>query len=188
MGAGDMAYVMADIDFEQFTKTLDELIEDDSLSVKARSLVALMLVRMGHLVHVDEPENDDEEMIEAVVATNAAFASLLDHLKNEMGGVVMGKTNGVPWFFVDEMAPAACGLIPSFLHVDDERPMIEQINARYIGGWHRFEGFKLKKKNWMISFPGDPDMTPLGGAALHGEVIVVYPYAWVMIIQNDHSF
>lgn len=179
-----MPYLMDDSLFKLFTKTLEDLIEED-LSVKSRTLVTLLLMHMGQLVQI--PEDSGGEL-ERVVTTNAAFASLLDHLKNEMGGVIMGKTNGVPWFFVDEMAPEACGYIPSFLSVDDERPMKEQINENYIGGWNPFRGFKIKKKNWTIAYPGDPDMTPLAGAALHGEVIVIYPYAWVMIIQSDHSF
>ena len=117
-----------------------------------------------------------------------AFHSLLSHLSNEFGGVVMGKHNGIPWFYVDDMAPQAVGYIPSFLREDDTRPIIEQINERYISGWHKFEGFQLMKKSWTIKFAGDPPLQPIAGAALHGEIIVVYPSAWVMIVKENNSY
>ena len=191
-----MPYLITDDDFNKFGEVLDELIEEDKISLRGRTLITVLLLILGQLIKVEGHDLTRKEItdklgddVEGVaIAASAAFASLLQHLSNEYGGVVMGKVNGVPWFYADELAPEACGFIPSFIKVDDERPMREQIGERYISGWKPFAGFKMKQKNWTIQYPGDHEMQPLGGAALHGEVIAVYPYGWTMIIQDDASF
>lgn len=188
-----MPYLIDDEDFQKIGEILDRLIEEKHITIEGRTLLTVLMLVMAQLTKVIDDDltkaSDANLDVEKVaISASPAFASLLKHLSNEYGGVVMGKVNGVPWFFVDEMAPQACGFIPSFLKVEDNRPMKEQFNERYISGWHRFDGFEIKPKNWTISFPGDPDLQPLGGAALHGEVIVVYPYAWVMIIDADNKF
>ena len=189
-----MPYVLEDIDFillKEIANTLKT--EEKRITMTQQWLVAetlLLIVSKATRAHkpqdADALSGDDAEAL--VVNASAQFGSLVAHLSNEVGGVVMGKVNGVPWFFVDEMAPEACGFIPSFIKVDDERPLKEQINDNYIGGWKPFEGFKLKQKSWTIGYPGDPDMQPLAGVALHGEVLAVYPHAWVMIVQEDNSY
>jgi hypothetical protein len=188
-----MPHVFEDVDFQVLKDLINNLHERDKRLTMAeqRSLATALLFIAGRAARVHRPHDDDaltDDIDGVVVKASVAFASLLDHLANELGGVVMGKVNGVPWFYVDELAPEACGFIPSFLDVDDGRPLKEQINDNYIGGWHKFEGFQIKSKSWTIAYPGDPDMQPLAGAALHGEVIAVYPYAWVMIVREDNSF
>ena len=193
-----MPYVFEDDDFKALKETIDKMVAAKrQLSFVEQQLIAMaLLFSLSTATKVHRPQDvsmADKQAIEddvegVVVKASAAFASLLEHLSNEMGGVVMGKVNGVPWFYVDELAPEACGFIPTFLNVDDERPLKEQINDNYIAGWRNFEGFKIKSKSWTIGFPGDPDMQPLGGAALHGEVIAVYPYGWTMIVQEDSTF
>jgi hypothetical protein len=190
-------YVFEDDDFKLFKEIVNTLAaEKQRITMMQQKLItAALLVMIDKATKAERPHAigdariaEDSDIEGLVVKASAAFASLLAHLSNEVGGVVMGKVNGVPWFFADELAPEACGFIPSFLNIEDERPMKEQINDHYIGGWHPFEGFQLKKKSWTIGYSGDPDMQPLAGAALHGEVLAVYPHAWVMIVQDDSSY
>ena len=188
-----MPYVFEDADFHLFKEIVNTLAGEQNriTMMQQRLITTALLVMVDKATKVSKPHDHDildEDVEGLVVKASAAFASLLAHLSNEMGGVVMGKVNGVPWFFADDMAPEQCGFIPSFLSIDDERPMKEQINDNYISGWRPMEGFQLKKKSWTIAYSGDPDMQPLAGTALHGEVLAVYPHAWVMIVQDDSSY
>lgn len=91
----------------------------------------------------------------------------------------------------------AVGFIPSFLNRDDPRPAAEQFRQNYIGGWTPFKGFTLSPGVTpglldgdnipKIKYSGDPAMPPLAYGMLRDEMIVVYPSAWVMILQPDGS-
>lgn len=87
------------------------------------------------------------------------------------------------------------GFIPEFFHTDDDRPAAEQLNESYAhgGGVNPFEGFTLKLDrknlaNTSIKYPGDPKFLPLGWAKLRDEVILVFEYDWVAIVQPDDSY
>lgn len=81
------------------------------------------------------------------------------------------------------------GFIPQFLSEADERPAAEQFNERYAhgGGWQPFKGFTMDQ-SWSLHYPGDPQIDAVAYMKLRDETIVVYPYAWVAIIQPDNSF
>lgn len=94
----------------------------------------------------------------------------------------------------------AVGFIPSFLSNDDPRPAAEQFRANYIDGWQPTSvGFKLApgvkikgiNTEWFevpaLTYPGDPKLPPLAYARLRDELIIVYPSAWVMVLQPDGS-
>jgi hypothetical protein len=83
----------------------------------------------------------------------------------------------------------AVGILPHWLDEDDPRPAREQLdqNYRHGGGWQPFIGFKLQKDG-SLKYPGDPAMKPLAMMKLHDEVIMVFPHAWVMILQKNGSF
>ena len=85
--------------------------------------------------------------------------------------------------------PDTVGLIPMWLDKDDPRPAKEQLDEHYQhgGGWRPFKGFKLLR-NHSIKYPGDPELKPLAILRLRGEMIAVYPHAWVMILQKDGTF
>ena len=85
--------------------------------------------------------------------------------------------------------PDDVGPIPYWLDEADPRPAKEQLDEHYQhgGGWQPFEGFKLLKGG-RIKYPGDPAHKPLAMMQLREEVIMVYPRAWVMILQKDGSF
>lgn len=80
------------------------------------------------------------------------------------------------------------GLIPNFLDPDDPRDAKEQFNARYIAGWNHFEGFSFDTKTETLSYPGDPPMHPRSVMLFRRELILLFPYSWVMVIQPDNSW
>jgi hypothetical protein len=86
-----------------------------------------------------------------------------------------------------EFTPDMLGLIPGFLDDNDPRSAKEQIHANYISGWNRFEGFKLLD-NLSLMYPGDPRLPPMATTALRDEVIIYYPYSWVVILQKDGTY
>lgn len=189
-----MPYLMEDNAYKALEEVVTNLADLDKpmTMIEQQALAFVMLFILGEIKRVATPEDDIEDIagdVAALAIRNAsdAFKSLLRHLQNETGGVVMGKHNGVPWFYADELAPEMVGLIHGFLDINDERPMKEQINEHYIGGWRPFDGFKIKQKSWTIQYPGDPDMQPVAGTALHGEVLAVYPHAWVMIVDANNN-
>ena len=94
----------------------------------------------------------------------------------------------IPWIVAVGGDPEDWGIIPTFLDLDDPRPAKEQFNAHYMGGWNCFEGFKWDRKNETLSYTGDPPMKPISMLTFRDEVIVLFPSAWVMIIQPDESW
>lgn len=84
--------------------------------------------------------------------------------------------------------PEDWGFIPSFLDLDDPRPAVEQFNERYIAGWNKFEGFTFDPVNGTLSYPGDPPYHPISAMLFRKERIVLYPSAWVLIIQPDDTW
>jgi hypothetical protein len=88
-------------------------------------------------------------------------------------------------------AIAALGFIPTFVFEADPRPAHEQFAERYIGGWNEMlpsdNGWKLDQNNY-LHYPGDPPMAPLASAMLRDEQILVYPYAFVCVVQKNGAF
>jgi hypothetical protein len=88
-------------------------------------------------------------------------------------------------------APAVLGFIPGFVSEDDPRPVHEQFDEHYIGGWDPMlpsaKGWKLDQNNY-LHYPGDPPLAPLAHAYCRDELILVYHPAFVCIVQRDGSF
>lgn len=80
------------------------------------------------------------------------------------------------------------GFIPSFISEDDPRKAAEQFNENYIGGWRPMPGWKLNPDTLKLTYPGDPPMLPFAVTTLRNEMILFYPHAQVMILQQDGSF
>lgn len=80
------------------------------------------------------------------------------------------------------------GFIPEFLSEADPRPANEQIDENYIGGWSAFKGFKLAHKDHSLAYPGDPKILPYAEARLRDELILVYPGAWVAVVQPNGNY
>lgn len=99
--------------------------------------------------------------------------------------------NGVSWLLLDRRYGFdALGYIPDWISADSSEPVSKQINDRYGhgGGWRPFGGLTLNKSNNTLNFPGDPPMKPIAMAVLHGETILFYPHAWVLVLQKDGKF
>lgn len=81
------------------------------------------------------------------------------------------------------------GAIPQFLSADDPRPAAEQFNERYShgGGWAPMSGWTMLEDG-SIKYPGDPAYPVLASAQFGREVVLVYQYAWVAIVQPDGTF
>lgn len=82
-------------------------------------------------------------------------------------------------------SPEYWGLIPSFLNEEDKRPVKEQFAEHYISGWKHFDGFKFDEKNQTLSYHGDPPMKAIGIIWFHDETIILFPHAWVLILQKN---
>jgi hypothetical protein len=87
------------------------------------------------------------------------------------------------------MTRSALGFIPQMLSVKDPRPAKEQLHEAYAhgGGWHPFTGFSLEEDN-TLTYLDDPPLYPLAKARLRDELIILYDYAWVAIIQPNREF
>ncbi len=84
---------------------------------------------------------------------------------------------------------SALGAIPHFVRADDPRPLHEQINERYIGGWNSaLPGKWQLLADSYLRYPGDPLLAPIASATHGRERIIVYPHAWVVIEQADGQF
>jgi|SRR5215471_1888501 len=79
------------------------------------------------------------------------------------------------------------GYIPLWLSDDDPRPAKEQLNSGYVSGWRPFKGFTMNAQEALV-YPGDPPQRPIAEIKLREERIILYPSAWVAIIQPDGSF
>jgi hypothetical protein len=88
-----------------------------------------------------------------------------------------------------KMDPEALGNIPYWLDEDDPDPAWKQIDKNYHhgGGWHSFDGF-IHRGEYVLVYPGDPNMSPLARCQLRDEAVVFYRYSWVGIFQKDGSF
>jgi hypothetical protein len=84
------------------------------------------------------------------------------------------------------MTHESLGFVPGFLDENDPRPAAVQFDRNYIGGWHPMAGFTLE--SGQLYYPGDPPLLPLAETRLRDEIIRLYEYEWVVVIQPDGSF
>ncbi len=101
--------------------------------------------------------------------------------------------NGIAW-----MVPLAAtidhlGLIPSFLHADEDRPATEQFNDAYQhgGGWRpsgsKFRIDQDKMELASITYPED-DQWPLLGVCIVGDKgVYVFQDGWVAITDMEEN-
>lgn len=82
-----------------------------------------------------------------------------------------------------EATPDHLGLIPSFISPLDPRPVAEQINEAYIGGWRPSRGFTFNTKDSSLSYPGDPDLLPMACTKVRDELVLVYEYGYTAIVS-----
>lgn len=85
------------------------------------------------------------------------------------------------------------GFLPGFLREDDPRPAKEQFAERYAhgGGWSPFKGFEFR--NLRLIYPASDDgpeevYRVIAHTSLRDEAIMLYEYAWVVILQKDGTW
>lgn len=81
------------------------------------------------------------------------------------------------------------GMIPHWLSESDPRSASLQLDNCYGhgGGWNSFPGFKLREDN-SLKYPGDPPLLPIAELRLRDELILIYEYSWVAIVQSNRTF
>lgn len=83
----------------------------------------------------------------------------------------------------------AIGFLPEIFLDQDPRPAVEQAADRYAhgGGWRPQDGWELHPDGVAV-YPGDPPQQVLAMATLRNEVLLVFRYGYVAIVQPDGSF
>lgn len=99
------------------------------------------------------------------------------------------------WHLAPRANPDYLGAIPFIITSDDPRPVREQIAGRYAHG-----GGYMPLSRWTLDldraeplkssarYPGDPIYAPLAWAQIRAELVILFPYSWVCIVQPDGSF
>lgn len=84
------------------------------------------------------------------------------------------------------------GYLPQMLSAHDPRPAVEQLDSGYAhgGGWQPFYGFTLVTSGQLcaLRYPGDPDTQEIARGKLRDELIVLFQFSWVAVIQPDGSY
>lgn len=84
------------------------------------------------------------------------------------------------------------GIIPEFISALGQRPAREQLHTAYAhgGGWQPFTGFTLRgnRPKWELKYPGDPAYRAAAFAKLRDETIIIFPHAWVVVLQADGTW
>ena len=99
------------------------------------------------------------------------------------------------WICNSLVRAEALGALPYFLSAHDERPARTQLHEAYAhgGGWHRFEGFTLRRPtgeptSWSLQYPGDRPLQAVGYTRLRDETVVLFEHSWVAIVQPDGEY
>lgn len=92
--------------------------------------------------------------------------------------------------FLHPRGPDLAGYIPTFLSASDSRSAKEQLHENYAhgGGWSPFKGFTFNPDDLSIKYPGDPSYPAVAVITLRDERVIIYPHAWVAIVQKDDSY
>lgn len=87
------------------------------------------------------------------------------------------------------MTPEHLGYLPLMLDENDPQPAAKQFHKHYRhgGGWDPFKGHTLGADN-SLHYPGDPPLHPIASCQLRDELILLYEFSWVCIVQPDRSF
>jgi hypothetical protein len=83
----------------------------------------------------------------------------------------------------------ALGFIPLMVSRHDQRDAVAQLHDGYAygGGWRDFDGFTFDRETAQLTYPGDPPLDHVAHGILRNELILVYPYGWVCVVQADKT-
>jgi len=80
----------------------------------------------------------------------------------------------------------ALGMIPAWIDPNQEDPLWYQVHENYAhgGGWRDYDGFTVERgsggRRYVLSHAGDPDMREIARLQTASEVLVMFPYSWVL--------
>jgi hypothetical protein len=96
---------------------------------------------------------------------------------------------GAVWL-VDGAYIELLGFLPDIIRKDDPRPVAEQVNDRYAhgGGWRPMRGWELDRETYAITYLEDPPYKPIAATKIKNEFVLVYPHAWVAVVQENGAF
>jgi len=85
--------------------------------------------------------------------------------------------------------PIDLGFLPMFLNPNSPDPATVQLDRSYAhgGGWRPQKGFVMLP-NGSLRYPGDEPMPVLAEAKLGDEIIRVYDFSYIAVVQPDGSF
>lgn len=93
------------------------------------------------------------------------------------------------WTMIDHRYDdGVLGYVPLFLNTSDPAPAKEQFEKNYIGGWFPLMGWKFDPITRKLTYPGDQELKPIAETKLRDETILMYPSAWVMILQPNGNY
>lgn len=78
-------------------------------------------------------------------------------------------------------SPWRAGVIPHMLNEDDPRGAFEQL------GQEGFNGFEMVA-SYGLKYPDDPTIYPVARIRFRDELVLVYPFDWVAVVQRDGAF
>ena len=92
------------------------------------------------------------------------------------------------WLTVDPRVDL--GFLPELLSDQDPRPVKQQLidKYRYGGGWKPISGFTLQRKTMTLRYPGDPPLRPRARTQVRDEMVCLYDYDFLLVLQADGSF
>lgn len=82
------------------------------------------------------------------------------------------------------------GALPEIIQSTDPLPVREQIAEHYAhgGGYSPMDGWTLDTASNNITYPDDEPLIPRASLLVRDELVIVYDYAFVAIVQADGSF
>ena len=84
------------------------------------------------------------------------------------------------------------GWLPLMVLSSDPRPIREQFNERYAhgGGWSPMDltNWEFNRDTYRLTYAGDPPMNPIAITQIRDETLLLYPYAFVLILQPTFDY
>jgi hypothetical protein len=139
------------------------------------------------------PEPQAESLEEIILKAGGASINLDDYMTpdpNQMNQVVWSLSH---WAHKHGLNYDSLGHIPSFLHIDDERPAKEQIDANYQhgGGWREANTdghWKLiPERKQLQGHPDDEPYNLIASCWVGDDQVHLYDSAWCAIVHADGS-
>lgn len=87
--------------------------------------------------------------------------------------------------------PELWGMIPNFIDPASEEPLKDQLDRSYICGFKHQEGFTLRELSdgtYHALYEGDPPQIEVDRWEVCGQLLVLFPYAYVAAIEADGSY